>query len=329
MIPADHCMHRIAILLVAGAVSAAGALDWASLPAPERPRSIEVAPMPEPRWLAPGIGVVRDHAVVLSGTRWVDEGPEEGLAFIATLRSGALHETLVRLDSDDAHLLKAAFILAFGWRDGATCDALRRLPPRGMPVRVEWEWQDDHGSLRRIDASCLVRERTSDRALPALPFIYTGSRIGDLRLRAADGSERVVSSFKLAEHRTLIALFDEHEALLSTPVAFLTNDLPLEIHTGLAPPGGSTGRLVLTPAALPLTLLADGDGRLRLDEGTMADEAAMIAALRQHYPSGDHRRLRAVAIRTSGDRHGDPLISQRFLQLAHDAGTFVLPVFLP
>lgn len=323
--------HRVGgwgrTLLAALLALPALATELAELPALPRSRAPVVEATPEPQWLAPGIGIIRDRAVVLGGTRWVDSGPDEGLAIVAALTSGRLHETLVRLASDDAELLKSAFILAFGWSDGDCNDALHDLPPRGVAARVEWEWRDEDGAVRRIDASCLVRDRTSDRAFPPLPFIYTGSRVGEQRLRERDGSERMVPSFKLAEHRSLIALFDEHDALLSTPLPFLANDLHLEVNTGLAPPGHSSGRFVITPATLSLVLRAGDDGTLRANADAL-DDATLTALLAEHYGGGDPRLLRAVGIQATAARGRDREHTARVLRCAVAARAWVLPVFL-
>ncbi len=324
------------LLWLCSALARLCADDISDMPDLPRLRAPAVDATAEPQWLAPGVGILRDHAVVLAGTRWVDSGPDEGLALIACLTSGRLHESLVRLDSDDAALLKSAFILAFGWEDGATNDPLHGLPPRGVPVRVQWEWQDGEGLTRRMDASCLVRERTRDRALPPLPFIYTGSRVGTQRLRAADGSERMVPSFKLAEHRTLAALFDENDALLSTPLALLANDLRLEVNTALAPPGRTRGRLVVSRAVLPLDLLLDASGALRAQaEGPVLDDAALGALLAEHYPSPDAQPhpgvLRAVALHPAADapRQQDAQVMARLVRVAVAARCWVVPVMQP
>lgn len=311
--------------------------DLTDLPALPRPRAPVVTATAEPQWLGPGVGIIRDQAVVLTGKRWVDSGPEEGLAIMAALTSGRLHETLIRLDSDDALLLKSAFLLAFGWSDGDCNDALHQLPPRGVPVRMEWEWCDEEGLIRRIDASCLVRDRSTDRAFPPLPFVYTGSRIGTQRRREPDGREHLVPSFKLAEHRSLAAVFDEHDALLSTPLPFLDNDLVLEVNTGLAPPGRTTGRLIVTPAQLPLTLWADEAGHLRsAPAASVLDDAALATLLSHHYgspaasPEGlrDPLMLRAVGIHPPPQRTTDVTISQRMVRAASAGRAWVLPIFL-
>ncbi len=289
---------------------------------------------PEPQWLATGIGIIRDRSVVLNGIRWVDSGPDEGLALIACLHSGRIHESLIRLSSDDAALLKSAFIVAFGWPDGATNDPLHGLPPRGVPVRVEWEWQDTNGLTRRIDASCLVRDRVSDRGFPPLPLIYTGSRIGEQRLRALDGSERWVPSFKLAEHRTLAALFDENEALLSTPFPFFSNDLRMEVNTSLAPAGQTTGRLIISPATLALTLWSNEHGELRAqqqDDGVALDDNALVALLQARYGPDDAHKLRALAIRPAVDqpRTVDHALVERIMKVAVAARCWVVPIIQP
>lgn len=288
---------------------------------------------PEPQWLAPHIGFISDHAVVLNGIRWVDSGPEEGLALIACLNSGRLHESLIRLNSDDAALIKSAFIVAFGWPDGATNDPLRGLPPRGVPVRVEWEWQDANGLIRRIDVSCLVGDRVSDRGFPPLPLIYTGSRIGEQRLRALDGSERLVPSFKLAEHRTFAALFDENDALLSTPMPFFDNDLHLEVNTALAPASKTTGRLIVSPARLALTLWSNEHGELRAQQQDRIalDDRALITLLQTNYRQDDALMLRALAIRPALDlpRTADHSLVERILKVAVAARCWVVPVIQP
>lgn len=288
---------------------------------------------PEPQWLAPHVGIIRDRAVILDGIRWVDSGPDEGLALIACLNSGRLHESLIRLNSDDAALLKSAFIVAFGWPDGATNDPLHDLPPRGVPVRVEWEWQDANGLTRRIDVSCLVRDRVSDRGFPPLPLIYAGSRIGEQRVRALDGSERLVPSFKLAEHRTFAALFDENDALLSTPLPFLSNDLRMEVHTALAPIGKTTGRLIVSPATLALTLWSNEHGELRAQQhdGAALDDHALITLLQTNYRQEDALILRALAIRPALDqpRTADRALVERLLKVAVAARCWVVPIIQP
>jgi hypothetical protein len=325
------------VLLGIFAATSLYAHDLSGLPALPRPQAPVVAATTEPQWLGPGVGIIRDQAVVLTGRRWVDSGPDEGLAIMAALTSGRLHETLIRLDSDDALLLKSAFLLAFGWKDGDCNDALHGLPPRGVPVRMEWEWHDENGVIRRIDVSCLVRDRSTDQALPPLPFIYTGSRIGTQRTRNHDGSESLVPSFKLAEHRSLAALFDEHDALLSTPLPFLDNDLVLEVNTGLAPAGRTTGRLIITPAQLLLNLWADEAGDLRSGPDANAlDDAALATLLTRHYGSNessseiphDAQKLRAVGIHPPPQRASDPAISQRVMRTAIASRVWVLPVFL-
>jgi hypothetical protein len=268
--------------------------------------------------------------VVLPGKRWVDSGPDEGLALLACLTSGRLHESLVRLDSDDAALLKSAFILAFGWADGATNDPLHGLPPRGVPVRVEWEWRDEDGATKRIDVTCLVRDRTTDHAFPPLPLIYTGSRVGEQRLRDRDGNERMVPVFKLAEHRTLAALFDENDALLSTPLPFLGNDLHLEVNTRLAPPGRTSGRLIVSPATLPLVLWADDGSTLRAAaDGVVLTDTDIAALLTRHYGNDDAELMRAVGIHAPSTRTDDPALTERLLRCAVTARAWVLPVFVP
>lgn len=136
-------------------------------------------------------------------------------------------------------------------------------------------------------------------------------------------------SFKLAEHRSLAALFDEHDALLSTPLPFLDNDLCLEVNTRLAPQGRTSGRLIIRPASLPPTLLADDTGTARAVVGGEAlDDKGIVALIREHYRQDAPGILRAVAIRRPPVRDGDGALAERLFRCAVNARCWVLPVFV-
>jgi hypothetical protein len=64
--------------------------------------------------LAPGIRIHPGRMVVLDATVQMDQGPADGLEVIACLRNGKTHETLLRLDTDAAAVVKAAVLAALG-----------------------------------------------------------------------------------------------------------------------------------------------------------------------------------------------------------------------
>lgn len=323
------------LALIALAVTAASAAEpaadpLAALPALPRPAP---APMPEPAGgdtVVEGVRTLPDR-VLLDGTLNMDKGPADGLEVLACLRDGKTHESLVRLDTTQGRYVKFACISALKLDDGQWTEESSTLPARGTPLRVRLHWRDDEGAWQAIDASSLVRDRAIDRAYPALPWVYTGSRITVVAETGPDGKPRQRERFMLDNTRSVAVIFDEPDALIASPFPSAGLDARFEVNSAIAPPAGGRVVISLERAELPLTLDADATGKLSAT-GSPLDDAALAAALTAAYPADAPAGfLRAVGIRipATAERTVDAAIRGRLLAAAAAAKAWAVPLFIP
>lgn len=303
---------------------------------PVLPAPVPAAAQPhgEPTTVAPGI-ITTPTAVVLAGVGLIDSGPVDGMEVIACLEGGKTHEALLRLTTGNGQLVKFALIRVLGCDDGQPTPEGSGQPARGTPVRVLVEWADDRhpGQWLALDASCLVRDRVTDRAYPPLPFIYTGSRIVAVNEAAPGGKPIKRDRFMLDITKSVCVVYDEPDCLLASPFPDARIDQRFEANSAVAPPPGTAMRLVMTSAELPLTVFQSPDGSLRQAPGTSGpalDDVALGALLTQHYGPGSTPTLRAVAVQVSDpatDRAVDQGVRVRILAAAVSAKAWVVPVF--
>ena len=304
----------------------------ARLPVLAKPTPVAATALGDLAQVAPGIATTSD-AVVLEGRTLIENGPVDGMEVLACLEGGKYHEALVRLATGNGQLVKFAVIRVLGLDDGQPATEGSGQPARGVPVRVVLQWPsfEDPTKWLELDASCLVRDRVSDRAYPPLPFIYTGSRIMAFTENGPDGKAIRRERFMLDSTKSVAVAFDEPDALIASPFPGANLDQRFEANSALTPPVGTAVRLVIRRADLPLTLVMEAEGTLRAAAGSPAlDDAALAAALRAAYP-GDSPGLRAVGVRVGDpatDRAQDVAVRQRLLGVAIAAGVWVVPVFL-
>ncbi len=303
------------------------------LPVLPRPQVAAAAALDQPTTVAPGIATVAD-AVVLEGRTLFETGPVDGLEVLACLEGGKYHESLVRLATGNGQLVKFAVIRVLGLDDGQPAAEGSGQPARGVPVRVVLQWPspDDPARWLEIDLTCLVRDRAVDRAYPPLPFIYTGSRIQAVTETDPAGAVVKRERFMLDSTKSVAVAFDEPDALLASPFPGANVDQRFEVNSALTPPVGTSVRVVIRRAELPMTLEMDADGTLRPGEGRPAlDDAALGAALGATYALDRPVTLRAVGVRVldpGTDRAVDIAARQRLLAAAIEAKVWVVPVFL-
>lgn len=288
--------------------------------------------------IAPGLAVLPDRQVALSGRILFAQGPIDGLEVVACLAGGKNHESLVALDSDQAVLIKATLIATLdlpAFTDGVVEEA-SLLPPRGVPLRVRLRWQPDPlldpQLVLEADLSTLIRNRLIDRGYPPLPYVYTGSRIQDLPVSVpGDTSEttRYAERFMLAATRSLVVNFNEPDCLLAAPFATAAWDDVFEVNTAQPVPGVDVSvQLLISRAVLPGTLRADAEA-LYDETGQLLDEAALAAWLTTlELAPGD---LHAIAITVAPQlpRQRDAAVRARLLAAAAKVGRWLMPVFVP
>lgn len=203
----------------------------------------------------PGIWVRPGSCAVFSGRLLYDQGPGDGLEAIAALRASKLHESLVELDTADAMRVLAALVVALGEGRGMPPDSLSDLPPRGDPASVAIAWEVG-GSWVGTPAAQLVRDRRSDRALPALPAVWSGGALGTYMRQ--DGSGSTYRKPVLTQAGAVCVLFDEENgAPLALAVPEPTADRCWEANSAKLPPAGTPVMLVVTPLRLERALDPD------------------------------------------------------------------------
>lgn len=287
-------------------------------------------PLAEGEELSPGLRRLRDRQVILEGKLIIDRGPVDGLEVLACMRDGKTHEALIRLDTTHGQLIKAACIEALGLtKDGEPSDENSGVPARGIPVRLEVAWMDEDGKPQRVDASCLVRDRITDRAYPPLPYMYTGSRFITIRGTDPQGQPIARQQFMLDSTRSVAVNYDEPDALLASPFPGAAIDARFEVNSAICPVAGTSVQLIIRPWTAPLTLSLDGDGRL-LAEGQVLDDTALAARLAAVYGANAKPDLRAVAVTVAPTipRTVDQAARQRLISVAVGAKAWVIPVFV-
>ncbi len=276
----------------------------------------------------PGVRVAKGERVVLDGTLSFDQGPQDGMEVLACLKDGKTHESMIRLDTNNGQLIKAAVLAALGPDDGVPAAEAVGTPARGTPVRLTVQWQDQDGHWFEAPASSLVRDRATDQGHPPLPWIYTGSRFVTVPWGGEGGTQKR-NVFMLDSTRSVAVNFDEPDALLASPFPGAASDDRFEANSSILPAQGTRLRLVIEAATLPLTLSLAADGSLAHAGQTLAD-SALDALLGQHYGPTATPALRAVAIAVAADAdHALDLAARaRVLAAAARAQIWVIPVFV-
>lgn len=314
-----------------GALRAGDAPDpLLALPELPRAKPTGIAAPTALKEFAPGVLVAIGESVALTGTIIIDQGPVDGMEVLACLATGKTHESLVRLDAANGQLVKAAFIAALGLSDGQTAPEATGHPGRGTPLQVviEWESLDAPGTWFAIDASCLIRDRITDKGYPPLPFTYTGSRFLVVDETAPDGRPVRQERFMLDNTKSVVGVVDEPDALLASPSPGAGFDKHFEANSAICPPTGTKARLVFRKTTLPLTLTMDASGGLT-HAGTVLSDAALDALLATHYGTGATPALRAVTVvvAASTPRDLDILARTRILAAAARGKAWVVPVY--
>ena len=269
--------------------------------------------------LAPGVRIARGSAVVLDGVLNMDQGPVDGLEVLACLKDGKAHEALVKLDTTQGQLVKAACIAALGLADGQTSDETSGIPARGTPVTLTIRWQGTAGEVQ-VAASSLVRDREVDQPYPALPWTYTGSRFESVFQNGPDGKPQKRDVFMLDSTRSIAVNFDEPDALIASPFPGASLDRRFEAYSAICPPAGTRIQLVIGKADLSVDLQLAADGSLSVEGEALGTLLAGLAA----------RQLKAVTVQvaTATERKHDVAARARILAAAAAAKVWLVPVFV-
>jgi len=280
-----------------------------------------------------GIYITPGEAVVVRAKTIVEQGPTDGLEVLACLKGGKNHEALMYLGTENGQLLKAAFVVALDLADGVAAPEASGLPARGTPVSVDLCWVEDPlldpDAMVGTAASSLVRDRLTDHAYPALPYVYTGSQIQRVQVQVPGEDPVEKELFMLDSTRSLAVNFDEPDALFASPFPLAAKDDTFEANSRLAPQAGTAVYLVFRPCELPLTLAMNAAGELHHDGEALA-EGQLRDLLAERFGPDAEVAERAVGVEVAAevDRNHDIAARSRILDAAIAADVWVAPVFV-
>lgn len=283
--------------------------------------------------LAPGVHVEPGTHLVLHGAMEVDQGPTDGLEVLVSLAGGKTHEALIVLPDDNGELLKGAITVALDLPDGIPAVEGSGVPAIGWPVAVEVYWQPDPAFApnRWVSrhASELVHSRTTNRAYPALPYVYTGSRFDVVEVTVPGGETVRRNRFMLSNTRSLVVNYDEPDALLASPFPLSAVDMQFEVAHSDVPATGTALRVVFSRANLPLVLNLRASSLIHGETELSADALAELLAATFAEPAPG--TLHAVAIQVPDGTAAPALLQARehVLAAAGAAGVWAVPVFVP
>jgi len=323
-------------LVVCAAVAvAAGESDLlALLPAPPKtlPQRADAPPFDPTAGtaLAPSVRLVSGERVVLDGVFQIDKGPSDGLEVLACLREGKTHETLVRLTAERGDVIKAACLAAFPLTDGRPAEENRGVPARGTPMSLTLLWRNEDGQWVWADAATLIRDRKTDRAFPALPWLWTGSRMLLVTETGPDGKPARRERFMLDSTRSLAVNYDEPDALFASPFPAADEDSRFEVNSAIVPPATTKVHLVISTAPTVMQLRLTPDGRIALED-TVMDDAGLTTALATAFADSAKPVHRAIFVRTANGVGDDQVVAARgrLLAIAANAKVWSVPLFVP
>ena len=199
------------------------------------------------------------------------------LEFFCVINGGSEHESVLRTPAKPTHIHTA--LLAIGLKPGKPVqfsEALRKwIPAQGPPLHITVEWAGKDGKPTAAPAYRLMRDLKTKKEMPAMNWVYAGSRVMNDGTFAADVTGYVVSvvNFDL----TLIDIPD---------IASNSNEtLEWERNPDVAPPAGTKVTMVIEPAgdegkgkdAAKGKSRADGAGEQRRDSKSDAGGAGSDA----------------------------------------------------
>lgn len=116
------------------------------------------------------------------------------LEFFLCMTNTNEHETVLRSDVKPSHLHQG--LLMIGLKPGEPVKyseaAKKWFPPKGPPLQITCEWEKD-GKTISVPAYRMMRDIKSKKEMPALTWVFTGSRTLEDGTYAADTTGYLVS----------------------------------------------------------------------------------------------------------------------------------------
>lgn len=252
---------------------------------------------------------------------------EAPLEFLCVVTGTNEHEALLRSDVKPSHLHTAMLML--GLKPGLPVRysevAKKWLPPHGPPLHIFLEYQKD-GTAVRLPANRWMRNVKTHKSMPALTWIFAGSRVMDDGAYAADVTGYLVSvvNFEL----TVIDIPD---------LASNANEtLEWERDPAVAPKAGTPVTLVIEPAGAnesatqppPPTTAQTGTEGAEIDAVLLTVDASGQLSLNHRPVAVDHltealtkmKADRPVHVRLSAAEGADAALLQKVTAAVESAG---------
>src|SRR3954447_12682262 len=121
--------------------------------------------------------------------------PQMPLEFFCCMTGTAEHEAVLRSQVLPSHLHLGMLML--GLQPGEPVRyskaADKWLPPHGPPIQIFCEWNDKDGKAVRVPAYRMMRNVKTKKPMPAMTWIFAGSRVMEDGKYAADTTGYIVS----------------------------------------------------------------------------------------------------------------------------------------
>ncbi|MBA3272303.1 MAG: hypothetical protein H0T11_00325, partial [Chthoniobacterales bacterium] len=167
-------------------------------------------------------------------------GVEAPLEFFCVQSGTNEHESVLRSPVKASHLHLALLII--GLEPGSPLtysDATKKwTPPHGPPLHIALEWTDDKGKAQSMPAYRAMRNLKTKEPMPALTWVFTGSRVMEDSNYAAD-----VTGYLISVVNFDLTVIDVPELKSSSEAL-----LEWERNPDAVPPAGTKVTLVIRPA---------------------------------------------------------------------------------
>jgi hypothetical protein len=184
--------------------------------------------------------------------------PQMPLEFFCCMSGTAEHEAVLRSPVMPSHLHLG--LLMLGLQPGEPVRyskaADKWLPPHGPPIQIFCEWQDKDGKMVHVPAYRMMRNVKTKKPMPAMTWIFAGSRVMEDGKYAADTTGYIVS----------VVNFDLTVIDIPELASSANETLEWEYNPDLVPAKGANVWMIIEPAGKEATTRPAAD-KLKADAG--------------------------------------------------------------
>lgn len=166
--------------------------------------------------------------------------PQMPLEFFCCMTGTAEHEAVLRSEVQPSHLHLGLLMLGLtpGEPVRFSKAADKWMPPHGPPLQISCEWQDKDGKTVHVPAYRMMRGVKSKKEMPAMTWIFAGSRVMEDKRYAADTTGYIVS----------VVNFDLTVIDIPELASSANETLEWEYNAALVPTKGTKIWMIIEPA---------------------------------------------------------------------------------